>query len=312
MSAEVDQGGAIPGVPSGPWSEDVETPGPVTDRVEEGDYGEDDGPEFEFMEYVPEAYRGPYFRELGKRKLQGRDAKTLVTAQDGQTGVGKTNLCDHLAHVTDTTPVGFSKVKITIEPVEFIEMYNHILPLKSALVMEEAEQFDSRRGMRNENVEGSQKWQQGRVREIMAFLNLPDPSMIDRRVERLADFWINVERRGFARIYEKKIHPTKRKVYYKTMQTFEWPNMDGSATLAAMDSLKSDLLDGETGADGLIRESEMERQIEQAKREERRRVRDELLTSIYRDTSLTAGDIAACTAVEIQGSRIRQIANGQG
>lgn len=309
MSTGVDQSESIPGIPSGPWSEDAETPGAVTDRVEEGDYREQDGPEHDFLEHVPEAYRGPYFQELGKRKLQGRDAKTLVTAADGQTGVGKSNLCDHLAHVTDTTPDGFSTGKITIEPIEFIEMYNHKLPLKSALVMEEAEQFDSRRGMRNENVEGSQKWQQGRVREIMAFLNLPDPSTIDRRFERLADFWINVERRGFARIYEKKIHPTKRKVYYKTMQTFEWPNMDGSGTFQAMDDLKGALLDGETGADGLVRESELERQIERAKKEERQRVRDELLTSVYRDTSLTAGDIASCSAVEIKAARVRQIAN---
>jgi len=176
--------------------------------------------------------------------------------------------------------------------------------------MEEAEQFDSRRSQRNENVEGSQKWQQARVREIIAYLNLPDPSMIDRRFEKLADFWINIECRGRARIYEKKIHSTKQSVYYKTLQTLEWPNMDASATFQAMDSLKDGLLDGETGKDGLIRESEAQERIDRAVRQAEKETRNQFLTSIYRETDLTAGDIAECSAVEIQGSRIRQIANG--
>lgn len=288
-------------LPSGKWQEDAETPGPVTERTESGEF---DGP-------TPKGIRGPFFRKLGERKLQGRDAKCLVTAQDGQTGVGKSNLCDFLGHVADTTAAGFNPSKITIEPARFIELYNE-LPLESALVMEEAEQFDSRRGMRNENVEGSQKWQQARVREIVALLNLPDPSMIDRRFEKLADFWINVERRGKARIYEKKIHSTKKKVYYKTVQVLEWPNMDRSETFQAMDDLKAGLLDGVTDKDGLIRESEAQKRIEQAEKQAKKDTRDELLTSIYRETDLTAGDIAGCSAIEVNGSRIRQIANKQG
>ena len=281
------------------WDDGVETPGEVTDRTEEGGWTGD----------PPDGLSGPFFQKLGKRKLQGRDAKVLVTAKDGQTGVGKSNACDFLAYVSDTTPQGFSRDKVTIEPARFIELYNE-LPLNSAIVMEEAEQFDSRRSQRNENVEGSQKWQQARVREIIAYLNLPDPSMIDRRFEKLADFWINIECRGRARIYEKKIHSTKQSVYYKTLQTLEWPNMDASATFQAMDSLKGGLLDGETGKDGLIRESEAQERIDRAVRQAEKETRDELLTAIYRESELTAGDIAECSAVEIQGSRIRQIANG--
>lgn len=281
------------------WTEDAETPGAVTERTESG----------HFTGEIPSGIRGPFFQKLGKRKLQGRDAKVLVTARDGQTGIGKSNCCDFLGYVSDTTPEGFSKRKVTIETARFIELYNE-LPLNSALVMEEAEQFDSRRGMRNENVEGSQKWQQARVREIIAYLNLPDPSMIDRRFEKLADFWVNIERRGKARIYEKKIHATKKKVYYQTLQTLEWPNMDKSATFKSMDRLKDGLLDGETGNDGLIRESEAQDRIERAERKAAQDKRDELLSSIYKETELTASDIANCSALEIGGSRIRQIAKG--
>lgn len=283
------------------WTDDVETPGDVTTRTLPG----------EFEGGIPSGIQGPFFQKIGKRKLQGRDAKILVTADDGATGVGKSNLCDFLGYVLDTSEEGFCPRKVAIEPARFIEMYGE-LELESALVMEEAEQFDSRRSQRNENVDASQKWQQARVRQIIALLNLPDPGMIDRRFEKLCDFWINVEIRGRARIYEKKIHRTKKKVYYKTLQVLEWPNMDGSTTFRAMDSLKGDLLDGETGKDGLIRESEAQKRTDRAVRKAEKETRDKLLTSFYRETELTAGDIAGCSAVDIQGSRIRQIANNQG
>jgi hypothetical protein len=288
--------GALPG--SDTWREGAATPGEVTTRTEPGDF--DGGP--------PSGLNGPFFQRIGRRKLQTRDAKILVTAADGQTGVGKSNLCDFLAHVLDTTSDGFSEHKITIEPGRFIELYGE-LGEGSALVMEEAEQFDSRRGMRTENVEGSQMWQQARVREIVALLNLPDPSMIDRRFEQLADFWINVECRGRARIYEKKIHSIKQEVYYRTLQTLEWPNMDPSKTFRAMDRLKDDLLSGESAKDGLIRESKAEEMVKRARRDAAKERRDALLTAVYRDTELGAPDIADISEVEIKASRIRQIAN---
>lgn len=283
-------------VPGGEWDEDAKTPGPVTERIEEAGWtGE-----------PPSGIRGPFFQEVGQRKRQGRDAKVIVTAADGQTGVGKSNLCDFLAFVLDTTPDGYSEDKVTIEPARFIELYGE-LPPESVLVMEEAEQFDSRRGMRNENVEGSQKWQQARVREIIALLNLPDPSMIDKRFEKLADFWINVERRGSARIYKKKIHPIKKSVYYKTMQTLEWPNMDGSTTFRQMDSLKDGLLEGETDNDGLIRESEAERRVKKAVKDAKMEYRDEFIVEL-KSRGWTGKEVASLSTVDLTGPSVNKIA----
>lgn len=286
------------GIPPGPWDDDAKTPGPVTDRTEAGEW--DGAP--------PEGIRGPFFQEIGQRKGQGRDAKVLVTAAHGQTGVGKSNLCDFLGYVCDTTDQGYHEEKITIEPERFMELYGILKP-ESSLVMEEAEQFDSRRGMTSENVEGSQTWQQARVREIIAFLNLPDPSMIDARFEKLADYWINVERRGSARIYKKKIHATKKTVYYETLQTLEWPNMDGSATFRAMDKLKDGLLEGETSKDGLIRESEAAEQVERAVADAKQECRNEWIRAL-KDIGMTGKEIAALPTIDVNGSRVNQIARG--
>ena len=255
-----------------------------------------------------DAFDGAFFREIAKRKREGRDAKCLVTAKDGQTGVGKTNCCDFLSYVTDTTADGFREAKTTIDPFEFLEFYKH-LPAGSAAIMEEGEQFDARRSNSNKNVDAAEKWQMARVREIVAFVNLPSPQEIDSRFERLADYWINVERRGLARVYKKKIHPTKRKLYYKTLQTFEWPNMDRSASFRHMDALKNDRLDDENAGSNWIRQSEVEDRIAKAKRAAREAERNKWIASVYRDTDMTGEQVARLEACDVSRGRVSQIAS---
>jgi hypothetical protein len=256
------------------------------------------------------AFSGPWFREVAKRKHEGRDAKCLVTAKDGQTGVGKTNFCDFAGYVTDTSAHGFGPAKTTIDPFEFLDFYTH-LPPGSASVMEEGEQFDARRSNSNKNVDAAEKWQMARVREIVAFINLPSPSEIDSRFERLADYWINVERRGQARVYKKRIHPTKRKLYYETLQTIEWPNMDGSASFEHMDGIKDDRLDN-GGESSWVRESEVRERVERAKKDAREAERDQWIAAVYNWTHLSGADVADLPACDVGRSRVAQIAKEVG
>lgn len=280
----------------GEFDDGLQTPGPVIERIQPRPSEID----------VPSGLDGPYFRKLGRRKEEGRDSKVLVTAKDGQTGVGKSNLCDFLGYVSDTSPEGFAPEKTTIEPMRFLELYGVLAP-GSAAIMEEGEQFDSRRGMTNENVEATQKWQKARVREIIAYINLPDPTMIDGRFERLCDFWINVERRGLARVYEKKIHPTKKKIYYKTVQTIEWPNMDKSATFKHMGSLKNSMLDGELDNDSLVRESEMRKEVDRAVKQAKQDTRDQWIAAL-KAYGMNGTDIARLPIVDITSQRVNRIA----
>src|SRR6056297_2576627 len=76
-------------------------------------------------------FSGPWYQEIAQRKKEGRDAKIIVTAEDGQTGVGKTNFCDFAAYVCDTSHHGFGPEKATIDPFEFLDFYSH-LPAGSA------------------------------------------------------------------------------------------------------------------------------------------------------------------------------------
>jgi hypothetical protein len=259
-------------------------------------------------EDVPGGFDGPFFQEVGERKQQDRDAKIIVTAKDAQTGVGKSNLSDFLGVALDTSVTGFHPEKITIDPPRLLRMYRE-LPPGSAAVLEEGGQIDARRSNSHENVDTTHAWQMNRVREIVSIINLPSPQDIDSRMERLADYWVNVERRGFARIYKKKIHPIKRSTYYKTIQTVEWPNMDKSATFKAMDRAKRTMLDDEDRDDNWVRESDVRDRIDRAVEQATRDQRDAFLTAFYRETNLTANDVANVSAVDLSAARVRGIAN---
>jgi hypothetical protein len=269
------------------------------------------GPSTEELERLPDSFDGPFFEEVARRKSQGRDVKILLTAKDGQTGVGKSNCSDFLAYVLDTTQEGFSKHKATIDPQEFITKYN-TLKEGSSLVMEEGEQFDARRAMASENVDATHQWQMARVREVCSIVNLPSPDSIDKRFEQLADFWIDVKRRGFAVIYKKRIHPIKRSIYYEKCQTLEWPNMDKSKTFRAMGRMKDDLLDDPERSDNYVRKSEVEKRLDKREKAVRKEVRNQFLTAIYSESQLTADEVANLSVVDISSSRIRQIASQHG
>jgi len=259
-----------------------------------------------------ERFDGPFFREIAARKRQGRDAKILITAKDGQTGVGKSNLSDFLGYVLDTSDEGFGPEKVTIEPQMFLSLYNQLEP-GSAAIMEEGEQFDSRRAMSSKNVDAAEKWQMARVREIVSIINLPSPAEIDSRFERLADYWINVEIRGRAKVYKKRIHPTKGKVYHETLQTLEWPNMDGSVTFKRMGSIKDSLLDDDTRDSNWVRESDVQDRIERAEKETRDGLRDRWLYVLYEELpqivgrQVTYDELAALSSVNVGPERVGQI-----
>lgn len=251
-------------------------------------------------------FTGRFFQEIGRRKRKGRDAKILVTARDAQTGIGKSNLSDFLGYTLDTSSAGFQPHKCCGYPEPFFDSYGRV-ERESALILEEGEQLDSRRFMSEENVKGSQTWMMDRVREIVAIINLPSPAFIDKRFEKLADYWINVERRGYATVYKKKIHDTRQDIWYLPLQGIEWPNMDGSATLEYMNSLKDERIDDER--DDWVSPSDHKEAVEKARKNTRRETRDKILSTVYNETALAAGDIANCSDIEIKASRIRQIAN---
>lgn len=265
----------------------------------------DTNTETEFEEFP---FTGPFFQEVAKRKRQERDAKIIITAEHGQTGVGKTSLAVYLAKVLDTSTDGFTAEKATLNVGEFLTMWDELEP-GSAAILDEAEQLDSRRSMTNENVDASHRMQTRRVNEIITIMTLPSPKEIDSRIQRLADYWINCEKRGTARIYKKKIHRIKQKVYYKTMQTVQWPNMDKDQDYRDLAAKKDTFIDAEDSAD-YIRRSKHEELLEKREKQVRREARDKWIQGAS-EFGISGADIARFPNVELTPNRIRQIARGE-
>lgn len=275
----------------------VDSPGPGPEILDSG-----------FVNFdAAQPFSGPFFQKVAKRKKDERDAKILITADHGATGVGKTSLAVYLAKALDTSSNGWTAEKATLDVPRFLQMWDELEPESSA-ILDEAEQIDARRAMSNENVDASMRFQTRRVNQIVAFLTLPSPQEIDSRIERLADFWINVESRGGARIYQKKIHPIKKKVYYETLQTFTWPNMDDDPDYRELARMKAEFIDSEDADDNYIRQDEANQRREKAVKTARQNLRDEFIVAL-KEHGMPGTEIADLSVVDLTSQRVNQIAN---
>jgi hypothetical protein len=78
-----------------------------------------------------------------------------------------------------------------------------------------------------------------------------------------------------------------------------------------MDAIKDDRLDG-GGESSWVRESEVQDRLEKRERDTARKCRDEWITALQNQTSLTSREIAALTPCDVSFSRVSQIAREDG
>jgi len=231
------------------------------------------------------------------RQAQGRDTKIIITSRNSTTGTGKTTLAVWLALNWDQH--GFDVSKATLEPQSYINRYLETMP-GEVLIMDEAEQLDSRRSMSNTNVEFADRWQQLRYRQVDSILTLPTSSALDKRLEELADIWINVIDRGLAEVYKTTVNDRTKEINQIPLQTITWPDISDHEVKLQLDAKKK---------------KKNEQQNERAKKEEeavdpakvKKQTRDELIKAFYEHNGMTQKDVADC--VNISTRRVRQILN---
>jgi plasmid maintenance system antidote protein VapI len=256
----------------------------------------------------PDPPKGEFFQRIASRKRNERDAVILVTADDADRGVGKTSLAVTLGKLLDTSSSRFdAEQQATLSVPRFLQLYDE-LEQGSTLVLDEGEQIDARRSMSQENVDASLKMQTRRVNEIIVIITLPSADMIDNRIEQLADFWINCEVRGRARVYKKKIHRIKKTVYYKSLQQLTWPNLDDDEDYQILAQKKERFNEGEGQENGYIREDEVTERIEKARDTAKQTQRNELLEQVCGHEDIEQQQVA--DALGLSPARVSQILNG--
>jgi len=219
------------------------------------------------------------FRE---RKADNRDLKIIITSRDSQTGTGKTTLALWLAMHFDTH--GFTADKVTLHPREFLKLYKENTA-GSVIIMDEAEQLDARRSMSQKNVDFWNLWQTMRYRQITSILTLPTRSALDKRGLELSDIWIQVTRRGHARVHEVGVGDYDGQTQPLLVETIEFPDVTYLDLKDAVDQKKVELVeDGEE-----FTESESETVDPETIRKQQR---DDILKALNDNTDVTHKDLA--------------------
>jgi hypothetical protein len=200
--------------------------------------------------------RMPLHKLAVERIRGGRDLKIIITAQNSETGVGKTTLAGWLA-LTWTKqftgrewfcdPENPTQGMATLNPKEYFEIIKQVgtqWDAGTTVIVDDAEELDARRSMQNLNVEFSQRWMLMRLKQAITVITLPSPSAIDSRLEELADVWINVLRRGRGQVHDLRVQDYgSRNVLTEREHLIEWPDISSHPELKKLRRMKEDKMD---------------------------------------------------------------------
>jgi hypothetical protein len=225
-----------------------------------------------------------------KRMKRDRDLKIIITASDAQTGVGKSTLAFTLAaswqSIYGSNPWRAER-NATFDVGEFLHRYTDAEP-GSVLMMEEAEQLDSRRAMASENVDFSHYWMAMRVRQVCSILTLPSTTALDKRLWELADVWLNVERRGKARAHECQTNDYQAEGWRQPMEYIEWPDTSDHPEMQAIDEMKEEKINRGL-ADMGAEDEEVRLDPDEIKREEKIQIAQQL--RVNEDVDVSGAEI---------------------
>jgi Zonular occludens toxin (Zot). len=138
----------------------------------------------------------------------------------------------------------FTADQATLHVDEYLDIYKE-QSKGSVLIMDEAEQVDARRSMSNQNVEFSEKWSMMRYSEVDSILTLPTVTALDKRVEELADVWINVIERGYAKCNLINVHDRKKTVENLPWHSLSWPDISHLSVAKKLERKKERKIAGE-------------------------------------------------------------------
>lgn len=200
----------------------------------------------------------PLHRLAEKRIKQGRDLKIIITAQDSETGVGKTTLAGWLAlswtrmfagHDWFVNREETTNGMGTLNPKEYFRIIGKVGHGKefnpgTVVVVDDAEELDARRAMQHLNVDFSQRWMLMRLKQAITIITLPSPAAIDSRLEELADIWINIEVRGRGLVHDIRVNSYgRRNVMTEQKHKIMYPDISTHPELEKLRQMKEDKMD---------------------------------------------------------------------
>lgn len=188
----------------------------------------------------------PLHKLAVKRMKDGRDLKIIITAEDSETGVGKTTLGGWLSLNWTWMFSGRrwnAEELATLSPDEYFYMTRN-LPEGTVILVDDAEELDARRSMQDMNVKFSWWWMLMRLKQIFTILTLPSPAAIDSRLEELADVWINITHRGQGLCHDIGVQSYgDRNVTTEKVHTIDYPDISEHPELLELTEMKEEKMD---------------------------------------------------------------------
>jgi len=245
----------------------------------------------------PAIRNSKFFAECLNRLVTGRDVNVIITASS-ETGVGKTTLAVTLSLMLDQH--GWTADKAAVADAdEYDRLYDQVDP-GSALILDEAEKAaDARRGMSSSSVELSQTFATKRYRQVFSILTAPSKNWIDKRLgSDAADYWLQALEtdrgriKGEAKCYRLRTNEHYEQEYVERTEFISFPNLDDLPEFDRLDQRKVDLLEHKgDGEQKYLEQSEVDAIVSDAKEEAAKSKRDEIVTTLSRDTELTQKEI---------------------
>lgn len=246
------------------------------------------------------------------------DIKVIIQGANSQTGVGKTTLAIQLCRFIERE---IRSDKWDAESRAFMDVQDYLngyldYPAGSALLLDEiGAEADSRRSTSTENVELSHGWQMLRARNIATVCTLPSTSMLDKRMLELADYWILVKKRGIAQPYEIRVNDFNGKVARKPLpgeEHIQFPDLpDNDPDKRYLDRIKDEKV--RDGGMKSVPMPEHKQQVEQARKEAEKEVRDEIIRDMYTDLDhdVSYKEIGQLPSIDLRKARVGEIVRGE-
>lgn len=238
---------------------------------------------------------GSIVTEVFKRRIENnRDGQAIITSRGSERGLGKTTLAIRMAR--EIYPDFKADKHAFLNIHDYLGAYKKAEP-GTVLILDEAEHgADSRRAMSSENVDLSQAWATLRYKNVITIVTLPDTGMLDKRLLRLADFRVNVLKRGVALPMNIQVNDWTGKVRQMPIkrggdepELIYFSDLDGDPDFNHLTGKKDRTVTGELER---YTPEEVEKRVSKTEKEVRKNTRDEIVAQIYENTDLTQQQIA--------------------
>jgi len=238
----------------------------------------------------PFAEATPLYYRFEKIIRENRDIIMIVDDDNAERGTGKTISSLQLAAGMDQTEEGLTPAKCTMDPEELRNAYVQ-MPKRSGLVLDEGEVGASNRdAMSKVNKALREITSMGRVQEKYLVINAPLKQFIDKDLQKLADVWISMTRRG-----RGLVHFFDWEKYSETLLTpqKQWLNFEDVPTdhqvrkcYQALTRTKYQKMEGVDGA-GFIAVDEHEEAVEKARKAAKKEKRNEIIRGLVQHPEIT-------------------------